>query len=90
MKYQKPWLQAIRDRDEALKNPPPPPKPIDPKDLTPKRMKDSFHKLVLPLSTDEWLLDTYVNYAGQLRIGSLFQDLDALAGVISYKVGFPP
>lgn len=31
-------------------------------------------------------MDIYVNASGQLRLGSLFQDLDALAGVISYKV----
>lgn len=31
-------------------------------------------------------MDTYVNASGQLRMGTLFQDLDALAGVISYKV----
>ncbi|KAG0136643.1 HotDog domain-containing protein [Tuber indicum] len=48
-------------------------------------MMDSYHKIVLPLSKDEWLVDSYVNASGQLRLGSLFQDLDALAGVVSYK-----
>lgn len=40
---------------------------------------------MLPLSKDEWLVDGYVNASGQLRLGSLFQDLDALAGVVGYK-----
>lgn len=30
-------------------------------------------------------MDTYINSSGNLRLGALFQDLDALAGVISYK-----
>ena len=41
---------------------------------------------MLPFTKDEWLVDAYVNASGQLRVGTLFQDLDALAGVISYKV----
>lgn len=40
---------------------------------------------MLPLSKDEWLVDGYVNASGQLRLGTLFQDLDALAGVVGYK-----
>ncbi|KAI5809562.1 HotDog domain-containing protein [Peziza echinospora] len=48
-------------------------------------MRDSFHSLTIPFTKDEWLVDTYVNANGQLRMGSLFQDLDALAGVIAYK-----
>lgn len=30
-------------------------------------------------------MDGYVNASGQLRLGTLFQDLDALAGVVAYK-----
>ncbi|PWW78931.1 Thioesterase/thiol ester dehydrase-isomerase [Tuber magnatum] len=45
----------------------------------------SYHKIILPLSKDEWLVDSYVNASGQLRLGSFLQDLDALAGVVSYK-----
>lgn len=44
-----------------------------------------MEKKILPFSEDEWLVDSYVNASGQLRLGSLFQDLDALAGVIAYK-----
>lgn len=31
------------------------------------------------------MLDTYANYTGQIRTGTLLMDLDALAGVVAYK-----
>lgn len=31
------------------------------------------------------MLDSYANYYGQIRVGSLLMDLDALAGVVAYK-----
>ncbi|KAH0602424.1 uncharacterized protein H6S33_008763 [Morchella sextelata] len=82
MKLQKPWLQALSERNAGIINTPP---PLPAGGLEPKRMKDSFHKLVLPLAKDKWLVDGYVNASGQLRLGTLFQDLDALAGVVAYK-----
>ncbi|KAA8910101.1 HotDog domain-containing protein [Sphaerosporella brunnea] len=92
MKLQKPWLQALKERETGLPAPSAPPQT----ELVPKRMRDSYHELVsagnvntgaqvLPLASDEWLVDIYVNSSGQLRLGALFQDLDALAGVIAYK-----
>ncbi len=39
----------------------------------------------MPLAQDPWLLDTYANATGQLRLGTIFMDLDALSGVIAYK-----
>ncbi|KAK9450454.1 HotDog domain-containing protein [Limtongia smithiae] len=50
-----------------------------------RTMDDSFTSISLPFKQDQWLLDAYVNSAGRLRIGQIFQDLDALAGVIAYK-----
>ncbi|THV46307.1 hypothetical protein BGAL_0397g00130 [Botrytis galanthina] len=50
-----------------------------------KRMKDSFHRVILPLASDPWLLDNYITASGHIRLGAIFMDLDALAGVISYK-----
>ncbi|KAF5092322.1 hypothetical protein D0Z00_004641 [Geotrichum galactomycetum] len=47
--------------------------------------KDSFSYVILPFKSDEWFLDAYINAYGRLRIGQIFQDLDALAGVIAYK-----
>lgn len=79
---QKPWLRALADRKAGIVAVPAP-MPVG--GLAPKRMADSYHRLVLPLSKDEWLVDGYVNASGQLRLGSLFQDLDALAGVVGYK-----
>lgn len=46
---------------------------------------DSFSYVILPFKNDEWFLDAYINAYGRLRIGQIFQDLDALAGVIAYK-----
>ncbi|WEW55509.1 hypothetical protein PRK78_000940 [Emydomyces testavorans] len=54
-------------------------------DLTPKKMGDSYFRTILPLAQDPWLLDTYLNASGHIRLGSLLMDLDALAGVVGYK-----
>ncbi|KFY25418.1 hypothetical protein V493_04671 [Pseudogymnoascus sp. VKM F-4281 (FW-2241)] len=56
-----------------------------PIDTTPKRMSESFHKVILPLARDPWLLDSYINATGHIRLGTIFMDLDALAGVVAYK-----
>jgi acyl-coenzyme A thioesterase 9 len=40
---------------------------------------------ILPLARDPWLLDSYINSSGHIRLGTIFMDLDALAGVVSYK-----
>jgi acyl-coenzyme A thioesterase 9 len=37
------------------------------------------------LAQDPWLLDTYLNATGHIRLGTIFMDLDALSGVIAYK-----
>ncbi|ERT00916.1 hypothetical protein HMPREF1624_02150 [Sporothrix schenckii ATCC 58251] len=55
------------------------------RDLTPKKMTDSYHRVVLPLGQDPWLSDTYINSSGHIRLGTIFMDLDALSGIIVYK-----
>ncbi|KAI0173038.1 Thioesterase/thiol ester dehydrase-isomerase [Hypoxylon sp. FL1284] len=55
------------------------------RDISPKRMSDSYHRLVLPLGRDPWLSDTYINASGHIRLGTIFMDLDALSGIIVYK-----
>lgn len=40
---------------------------------------------ILPLAEDPWLLDSYINASGHIRLGTIMMDLDALAGVIAYK-----
>lgn len=48
-------------------------------------MRDSYHRVILPLGRDPWLSDTYLNSSGHIRLGTLFMDLDALSGIIVYK-----
>jgi acyl-coenzyme A thioesterase 9 len=50
-----------------------------------KTRAESFSYLVLPFKEDIWLTDFYASAAGRLRMGQLFQDLDALAGRIAYR-----
>jgi acyl-coenzyme A thioesterase 9 len=40
---------------------------------------------VLPLAQEPYLLDTYMNASGHIRIGTILMDLDALSGVVAYK-----
>ncbi|KAF2771260.1 acyl-coenzyme A thioesterase 9 [Teratosphaeria nubilosa] len=86
-RVQVPWIEALRKRqregEEAAKGATKP-TPKD-RDLTSKKMSDSFHSVVLPLAQDPWLLDTYLNSSGHIRLGTIFMDLDALSGVIAYK-----
>ncbi|KAH7040978.1 HotDog domain-containing protein [Microdochium trichocladiopsis] len=55
------------------------------RDLSPKRMKDSYHRVVLPLGQDPWLSDSYINSSGHIRLGTILMDLDALSGIVVYK-----
>ncbi|RFU31888.1 hypothetical protein B7463_g4458, partial [Scytalidium lignicola] len=84
MRVRKPYIQALREREEGKDE-----KPISTekvaRDLSPKSMKDSYHRVILPLAREPYLLDSYINSSGHIRLGTLFMDLDALAGVVSYK-----
>ncbi|KAL6020031.1 hypothetical protein ACI3LY_004472 [Candidozyma auris] len=83
------WMDALRERSKQLAEG----KVldsysyIDPKttEVVDKTRADSFSYLVLPFKDDKWLCDTYINAFGRLRMGQLFQDLDALAGRIAYR-----
>lgn len=87
MRVRRPWIEAFResqrkgntpsDHTQATQLPKP--------DLRPKSMADSYVRLILPLGQDPWMLDTYANVSGQIRIGTLLMDLDAMAGVVAYK-----
>lgn len=50
---------------------------------------DSFSYVILPFKDDPWFLDAYINSFGRLRFGQIFQDLDALAGVIAHNHCMP-
>ncbi|KAL8979995.1 MAG: hypothetical protein Q9205_004809 [Flavoplaca limonia] len=88
MRVRTPWIEALRKKEEEGIDPTQrsnnPATPSN-RDLTPKRMLDSYHRVVIPLAQDPWLLDNYLNANGQIRLGTIFMDLDALSGVIAYK-----
>ncbi|KAF7562260.1 hypothetical protein G7046_g1851 [Stylonectria norvegica] len=74
-----PWIEAFRlqqQEKQAATNV----ESSQKRDLAPKKMSDSYHRVVLPLGQDPWLSDTYIN-----SLGALFMDLDALSGIIVYK-----
>lgn len=83
------WLNALAERKAQLAQG----KVIDSyvyshiktTDVIDKTRKDSFAYIVLPFREDAVVSDFYVNAAGRLRMGQLFQDLDSLAGKIAYK-----
>ena len=77
-------LTASRTQSEESLNPSPPP-PVDPKELSPRHMYDSYSQIVLPFSSSPELLEQYVNAWGGIRTGKLMEHLDSLAGSIAYK-----
>jgi acyl-coenzyme A thioesterase 9 len=86
MRVRTPWVEAFRKQQKDGKQPGEASGKLQvPKDrdLSPKRMSDSYHSVVLPLAQDPWLLDTYLNSSGHIRLGTIFMDLDALSGVIA-------
>ncbi|KAI8599037.1 acyl-CoA thioester hydrolase [Dissophora ornata] len=55
------------------------------RELVLKKMEESFTEVILPFTTDKDLLEEYINFGGTVRHGKIMEDLDALAGAISYK-----
>ncbi len=53
--------------------------------LKPKRMQDSYVELYLPFTEDPELLEKYIATSGLIRLGKVLEDLDSLAGSISYQ-----
>lgn len=88
MRVRTPWIEALRNQQaEGKQAVEPSGKPEVPKDrnMQAKHMNDSYHSVVLPLARDPWLLDTYLNSSGHIRLGTIFMDLDALSGIIACK-----
>jgi acyl-coenzyme A thioesterase 9 len=86
MRVRTPWVEALRQQQAEGKQPVEPsggPEVSKDRELTPKRMDESYHSVVLPLAQDPWLLDTYLNSSGHIRLGTIFMDLDALSGIIA-------
>lgn len=88
MRVRTPWVEALKNQQEGGKAATEPSgKSEVPKErnLQPKHMDESYHAVVLPLAQDPWLLDTYLNSSGHIRLGTIFMDLDALSGIIACK-----
>lgn len=86
MRVRTPWVEALRQQQSKEKNPTESPNKTEVRknrNLEPKHMNDSYHSVVLPLARDPWLLDTYLNSSGHIRLGTIFMDLDALSGIIA-------
>ncbi|CCE63636.1 hypothetical protein TPHA_0F01520 [Tetrapisispora phaffii CBS 4417] len=87
--YKATWLNALNERKKQLANG----KIIDSfvynhiksTDIVDKTQKESFAYIYLPFKENPLIADFYVNAAGRIRMGQLFQDLDSLAGKIAYK-----
>lgn len=103
MRRTTPWIAALRAKQKyendwkaSHKNGEPVPESVSfaytdvkTREVANRCRSDSFTCVLLPFRDDEWFLDAYINASGRLRIGQIFQDLDALAGVISYKHCYP-
>ncbi|EKV19727.1 Acyl-CoA thioester hydrolase, putative [Penicillium digitatum] len=86
MRVKTPWIDALTQSREAEKAGPQVKAGQSVKrDISPKKMSDSYYSAILPLAQDKWLLDSYLNASGHIRLGSLLMDLDALAGIIAYR-----
>ncbi|KAI0869907.1 Thioesterase/thiol ester dehydrase-isomerase [Hypoxylon argillaceum] len=84
-RHRLPWIEAFRQQQEGKSISASDGVPPEKRDLTPKKMSDSYHRVVLPLGRDPSLSDTYINSSGHIRLGTIFMDLDALSGIIVYK-----
>jgi acyl-coenzyme A thioesterase 9 len=83
-----PWVEAFRKQQaegKAASQPSGKPETPANRSLAPRKMSDSYHSVILPLARDPWLLDTYMNASGHIRIGAILMDLDALSGVVAYN-----
>ncbi|KAI1170789.1 Thioesterase/thiol ester dehydrase-isomerase [Nemania sp. FL0916] len=79
-----PWIEAFRRQQNGEKTAASDEAPAE-RDMSPKTMRNSYHRVVLPLGRDPSLSDTYINSSGHIRLGTVFMDLDALSGIVVYK-----
>lgn len=61
-----PWIEAFRKQQADKATTAREARPQE-RDLSPRRMSDSYHRVVLPLGQDPWLSDTYINSSGHIR-----------------------
>ena len=63
-----PWIEAFHKQQAGQGAGPEEPRPVE-RDLSPRKMSSSYHRVVLPLGRDPWLSDTYINSSGHIRYG---------------------
>lgn len=61
-----PWIEAFR-RQQAGKGTVSEEAQPQERDLSPRKMSDSYHRVILPLGQDPWLSDQYLNSSGHIR-----------------------
>lgn len=65
-RHRLPWIEAFR-RQQAGENVASSENDPGERDMAPKKMSDSYHRVVLPLGRDPSLSDTYINSSGHIR-----------------------
>lgn len=63
-----PWIEAFRLQQAGKGTASSEAQPQE-RDLRPRKMSDSYHRVVLPLGQDPWLSDQYLNSSGHIRYG---------------------
>ncbi|XP_032082185.1 acyl-coenzyme A thioesterase 9, mitochondrial isoform X3 [Thamnophis elegans] len=53
-------------------------------DLSPRKMKDSYIEVILPLGSQPEIREKYLNMQNTVRFGRILEDLDSLAVLICY------
>lgn len=66
-RHRLPWIEAFRQQQEGKSISSSDGVSPEKRDLTPKKMSDSYHRVVLPLGRDPSLSDTYINSSGHIR-----------------------
>jgi acyl-coenzyme A thioesterase 9 len=61
-----PWIEAFHKQQQGMNTGDMEESPKE-RHLSPKKMSDSYHRVVLPLGQDPWLSDTYINSSGHIR-----------------------
>lgn len=72
-----PWIEAFR-KQQAGHGAAPDAALGQERDLRPRKMRDSYHRVVLPLGQDPWLSDQYLNSSGHIRCVRHRGQLDAI------------
>lgn len=72
-----PWIEAFKMQKAGKGTASSEAQPQE-RDLSPRKMSDSYHRVVLPLGQDPWLSDQYLNSSGHIRYarGAVIRDID--------------